>query len=73
MPANRHFCCLIRRWTTSRGPIPCDTAPGDGHAIFEYDRFDELEVNGERLVDWVRRLIQGEPVDDVHCEKCRVG
>jgi hypothetical protein len=31
-----------------------------------------MEVNGEKLVDWVIRPIEGEPVDDVHCQKCRV-
>jgi hypothetical protein len=25
------------------------------------------------LVDWVTRLIEGEPVDDVHCTECRGG
>jgi hypothetical protein len=35
-------------------------------------RRDDVEVNGEKLVDWVRRLIEGKPVDDVHCQKCRV-
>jgi Pectinacetylesterase len=49
------------------------TAPGDGHRILEWPTFYELEVNGEKLVDWVTRLIEGEPVDDVHCQKCRVG
>jgi hypothetical protein len=49
------------------------TAPGNGHGILEWPRFYELEVNGEKLVDWVRRLIEGKPVDDVHCQKCRVG
>ena len=41
------------------------TAPGDGHGIFEWPKFYELEVNGEKLVDWVTRLIEGKPVDDV--------
>ena len=49
------------------------TAPGDGHRILEWPTFYELEVNGDKLVDWVTRLIEGEPVDDVHCQKCRVG
>jgi len=49
------------------------TAPGDGHGIFEDDRFYELEVNGEELVDWVSRLTAGKPVDDVHCQRCGVG
>jgi Pectinacetylesterase len=49
------------------------TAPGHGHGIFEWPRFYELEVNGEKLVDWLSSLIEGKPVDDVHCQKCRVG
>jgi Pectinacetylesterase len=49
------------------------TAPGAGHGIFEWPRFYELEVNGVKLVDWVARLIAGDPVDDVHCQKCRAG
>jgi Pectinacetylesterase len=49
------------------------TAPGDGHGIFEYPKFYELEVNGEKLVDWVSRLIEGRPVADVHCQQCGVG
>jgi len=49
------------------------TAAGDGHGIFEWPRFYEIEVNGEKLVDWVTRLIAGEPVADVHCTECRVG
>jgi hypothetical protein len=49
------------------------TAPGNGHGILERPRFYKLEVNGEKLVDWVTRLIEGKPVDDVHCRECRVG
>jgi hypothetical protein len=49
------------------------TAPGHGHGIFEWPRFYSLEVNGVKLVDWVTRLIASEPVDDVHCQKCRAG
>jgi hypothetical protein len=49
------------------------TAPGDGHRILEWPRFYELEVDGKRLVDWVTRLAEGKPVDDVHCQNCRVG
>jgi hypothetical protein len=49
------------------------TAPGDGHGILEWPRFYDLKVNGVRLVDWLTRLIAGEPVGDVHCQRCRVG
>jgi hypothetical protein len=47
------------------------TAAGDGHGIFEYERFYEIEVNGVKLVDWVSTLIEGEWLDDVHCQNCR--
>jgi hypothetical protein len=47
------------------------TAPGDGHRILEWPRFYELEVNGDRLVDWVDALIEGKSVDDVHCNDCK--
>jgi hypothetical protein len=46
------------------------TAPGDGHGIFEFPAFYEMEVNDEKLVDCVTRLITGEPIDDVHCDEC---
>jgi Pectinacetylesterase len=46
------------------------TAPGEEHGIFEYERFYELEVNGVKLVDWVEALFAGEPLDDVHCDRC---
>ena len=46
------------------------TAPGRDHGIFEWPTFYEVEVNGEKFVDWVTRLIEGEPIDDVHCEDC---
>ena len=49
------------------------TAPGNGHGILEWSRFYSMEVNGVKLADWVSRLIEGEPVDDVHCQRCRVG
>jgi hypothetical protein len=49
------------------------TAHGDGHGIFEEGAFYRMEVNGEKLADWLSKLIEGEPVDDVHCRKCRVG
>jgi hypothetical protein len=49
------------------------TAPGHGHGILEWPRFYALEVNGEKLVDWVRRLIERKPVADVHCHRRRVG
>ena len=48
------------------------TAPGHGHRILEWPRFYELEVKGEQLVEWVRKLIEGDQVADVHCQKCRV-
>jgi hypothetical protein len=48
-------------------------APGDEHTVLSDRPFYTETVNGKRLVDWVTRLIEGQPVDDVHCQKCRVG
>jgi hypothetical protein len=48
-------------------------APGDGHTVFSDGPFYTEEVNGQLLVDWVTRLIAGEPVDDVHCAECTAG
>jgi Pectinacetylesterase len=45
-------------------------APGDGHTVLSDGAFYSEEVNGQSLVDWVTRLIAGEPVDDVHCVDC---
>jgi Pectinacetylesterase len=47
-------------------------APGKEHVVFDDGPFYTETVDGEKLVDWVSRLIEGEPVDDVHCLKCRV-
>jgi hypothetical protein len=49
------------------------TTPGNDRGILERPRFHEPEVDGEKLVEWVIRLIAGEPVDDVHSKKRRVG
>jgi Pectinacetylesterase len=46
------------------------TAPGDGHTILENETFYEVEVNDVRLVDWVDALITGQPLADVHCDRC---
>jgi hypothetical protein len=48
-------------------------APRDEHTMLSDRVFYTEEVNGERLVDWVTRLIEGEPVDDVHCMECTAG
>ncbi len=46
-------------------------APGDGHGIFEFEKFYTLEVNGVRLIDWIKALVDGTPLDDVHCDPCK--
>jgi hypothetical protein len=46
------------------------TAPGGEHAALSDEPFYTERVNGQRFVDWVTRLVKGEPVDDVHCTKC---
>lgn len=46
------------------------TAPGQGHGILEFETFYTLEVNGVKLVDWVKALLAGESLGDVHCDDC---
>jgi Pectinacetylesterase len=48
-------------------------ARGEEHVVFGDGPFYTETVNGEKLVDWVTRLIEGEPVYDVRCQNCRVG
>jgi hypothetical protein len=48
-------------------------APGDEHDVLGDGLIDTEEVNGETLVYWVTRLIEGEPVDDVRCTECTTG
>jgi len=46
-------------------------APGSGHTTLSQDNFYRERVQGVRFVDWVTSLVNGEPVEDVHCERCR--
>jgi hypothetical protein len=48
-------------------------APGDDHTALTEDELYTETVNGEKLVDWVRKLAAGKPVHDVHCKDCRSG
>jgi Pectinacetylesterase len=45
--------------------------PGEEHTVFSDGPFYTETVKGETLVDWVTRVIEGKPVDDVHCTKCK--
>jgi hypothetical protein len=47
--------------------------PGDEHVILSDGPFYRETVAGVKLVDWVTRLIEGEPVNDVRCQGCRAG
>ncbi|MFI6321458.1 hypothetical protein ACIBG8_28240 [Nonomuraea sp. NPDC050556] len=46
------------------------TAPGNGHGLFEHDKFYDIKVNGVWLVDWLKDLTTGDPPPDVHCDNC---
>jgi Pectinacetylesterase len=49
------------------------TAPGTAHTVLSDEPFYTEQVNGQRFVDWVTRLIERKPVADVSCRQCRVG
>jgi hypothetical protein len=46
-------------------------APGSEHTVIGDGPFYAESVNGVMLVDWVTELLEGKPVDDVHCRNCR--
>ena len=46
------------------------TAPGSDHTLVRKQVFYEMELNGTRLVDWVTSIVNGETVEDVHCDEC---
>ena len=48
-------------------------APGTDHTALSDGTFYTEQVNGQRLVDWVTRLIERQQLHDVHCRKCRLG
>jgi hypothetical protein len=48
-------------------------APGDEHTVVGDAEFYTEEVGGQALADWVTKLIEREPVDDVHCDECATG
>jgi hypothetical protein len=49
------------------------TAPGSEHTVLSDEPFYTEQVNGQRFVDWVTRLIERKTVDDVHCRRCHAG
>ena len=46
------------------------TAPGSDHTLVRSATFYEMELDGVRLVDWVASIVNGETVEDVHCDEC---
>ncbi len=45
-------------------------SPGHDHTVIGTPEFYTEKVNGVLLVDWVRDLIAGKSIDDVHCQDC---
>ena len=46
-------------------------SPGDSHTVLHSPDFYTETVDGKLFVDWVRALVAGEPVEDVHCTQCQ--
>ncbi|MAA87979.1 MAG: hypothetical protein CME39_10030 [Haliea sp.] len=42
-------------------------SPGEFHTLLRYSELYSRSTNDVRAVDWVRSIINGETVDDVHC------
>ena len=54
-----------------REPAQLHRAGRRAHRAQRRDRSTPRQVNGQPLVDWVTRLVERKPVDDVHCRNCR--
>ena len=51
-------------------PLATYVAPGTTHTILLGDEFYDMEVEGVRLVDWFRAVLNGDSPPDVHCVEC---
>lgn len=59
------------RWIEEQGvDLATYVARGDGHTVLSHPEFYTEDVKGVPLVTWVAELVGGQPVDDVHCERC---
>ena len=47
------------------------TAPGSKHTVLSDEPFYTEQVNGQPFLDWLTKLIEHQPVNDVHCQQCR--
>jgi hypothetical protein len=45
-------------------------SPGDSHTIIGGPNFYTQVVNGVSLRQWVADLVDGTPIQDVHCTDC---
>jgi hypothetical protein len=57
-------------WDATSCALTSESAPGEGHGLFEFADFHDTDVNGTKLVDWLDALVTDEPPDDVHCDQC---
>jgi hypothetical protein len=48
-------------------------SPGDSHTVLSRPEFYTEALDGNSLVDWVNKLVNGEPITDVHCTVCTAG
>jgi hypothetical protein len=75
LPSTNSVSDFVNRKCRERAGVNLLTyvGPGEEHNVLSDGPFYTETANGEKLVDWVARLIEGKPVGDVHCQKCRVG
>jgi hypothetical protein len=57
----------VPAWTCSATRRRAASTPCSGEPFYTE------QVNGQRFVDWMTGLIDGEPVADVHSQTCRAG
>jgi hypothetical protein len=66
---------LVANYEEIRAGLPADnfhtyTLAGNDHCITFSPAIYEVEVDGVKLIDWLRALANGEAIDDVTCTDC---
>ena len=48
------------------------TGKGEDHCVLPYDRVYFQQSNGVKIIDWLRMLVDDEPVANVDCKNCSI-
>ncbi len=65
-----HVNDVMQRISAAAPNFSYFVAGGNEHCVLQFDRLYQYRVGDQRMVDWLRDLAQGVPVNSFHCEDC---